>query len=75
MLQRYLICLTDAFLQVLSKELDALKERLRMCEDTWCDFASCQFTHMLRCARHVMKRRIVGATAKTQLTPRCTSLR
>ncbi|XP_076804370.1 uncharacterized protein LOC143448475 isoform X2 [Clavelina lepadiformis] len=60
--------------KVLAKELDTLRERLRMCEDNWCNFAANEFSYMLRCARHVMQRRIVGATVKTQLTPRCTSL-
>nr|CAB3262947.1 uncharacterized protein LOC100185627 [Phallusia mammillata] len=60
--------------KVLGKELEVLRQRLRMCEDEWCEFAANQMAAMLRCASNVMRRRIVGATTRTQLTPRCTNV-
>ncbi|XP_078481815.1 uncharacterized protein LOC100185627 [Ciona intestinalis] len=60
--------------KVLNKELEAVKKRVRMCETEWCNFMATRFHFMLRCARHVMARRVLGTTHNNQLVPRCTTL-
>lgn len=60
--------------KILHKEVLSLRQRVRMCEDEWCEFAAHDLAVMLRCARNVMQRRVLGAVTREQLTPKCTSL-
>nr|XP_039254303.1 uncharacterized protein LOC120331298 [Styela clava] len=60
--------------KILNKEVQSLRQRVRMCEDEWCEFAARDLAIMLRSARNVMQRRITGVFTQQQLTPKCTSL-
>jgi len=59
---------------VLQKELKTLSKRIANCERDWCEFVAGHFSVMLRCAKNIMKRRLLNSTNRSY-SQKVTSLR